>query len=546
MPEKSTTYAQEAGNVVMMLTPICADVASVPPYATAESPAQSKKMTLHAKSSSCVKDSQKPKSSKTVAPGSISKGAGCAPYWSDLCAETSSKLWLPTETVFADSDSISFATSSNSQAAKSWFSTTRKKAPVSESLTTSLTISLQSSTSSPAESTGVVVTRTRKNRLNPTRVQKKLFKSWIGCARYVYNKTIEYLRQPETKASWLAIKGPILAELPAWCDSVPYQIKSLAIEDACNAVKAAKKKFMITGDFQKVSYKTRKSPRQSINIPGSAISSAGIYPRLSGSGLRYSESLPQKRIGTKSKSGSPTLADGRLLFENGRWYLCIPEKITISRPENQGRIVAIDPGVRTFATFYSPDECGQIGNGDFSRLVRLSLHMDDIISRLSKKRKVDRVTAHRRHRMRKAVKRLRAKFNDLVDELHWKTIRFLVDNFDVILLPTFEVSEMVTKVKRRIRSKTVRAMLSLAHYRFAQRLEWKAASLGKTVLRVNEAYTSKTASWTGEIVHNLGGAKKIRSGGQVVNRDINGARGIFLRALVDQPSLFSLEDNVQC
>ena len=542
MPVRSSTCEQEVDNVVTTLIPSCVDVVPVQPFATAASPVQSKKMTLRAKSSSCVKDSQKPKSSKTAVRGSTSKGEDCAPYWSDLCAETSSKLWLPTETVFADSNSISFATSSNSQEAKSWFSTTRKKAPTRNSLT----ISLKASTSSPAESTGVVVTRTRKNRLNPTREQKKLFKSWTGCARYVYNKTIEYLRQPETKANWLKVKGPLLAELPLWCDSTPYQIKSLAIEDACNAVKAAKKRYAQTGDFSEVSYKSRKSPRQSINIPGSAISPAGIYPRLSGNGLRYSESLPQKRIGTKSKSGSPTLADGRLLFENGRWYLCVPEKITIPSPENQGRIVAIDPGVRTFATFYSPDECGQIGNSDFSRLVRLAVHLDDVISRLSKKRKVDRVTAHRRHRMRKAVKRLRAKFTDLVDELHWKTIRFLVDNFDVILLPTFEVSGMVTKAKRRIGSRTVRSMLSLAHYRFAQRLEWKAASLGKTVLRVNEAYTSKTASWTGEIVHSLGGSKKIRSGGLVVNRDINGARGIFLRALVDQPSLFSLEDNAQC
>lgn len=362
----------------------------------------------------------------------------------------------------------------------------------------------------------------------------------------MYNRTLEYLSQPDTKAAWLKVKGPILAALPDWCHSVPYQVKSLAVEEACNAVKAAKKKFKSTGLFNKVNYKNKRLPNQSIPLPGSAISEKGIYPRYSGQGLRFAEDLPQKRVGTNSKSGTPTLSDGRLLFENERWYLCVPEKVTISPSENQRRIVAIDPGVRTFATFFSPDECGHIGVGDFSRLVRLAVNMDDLISRLDPKRKADRVSAHRRHRMRKAVKRIRAKFRDLVDELQWKTIRFLTQNFDVILLPTFEVSGMVTKAKRKIRSKTVRSMLSLAHYRFAQRLEWKASSLGKTVLRVNEAYTSKTASWTGEIVQNLGGAKRIKSGGLVVNRDINGARGIFLRALVDQPSLFSLENGVQC
>ncbi|MFM6265155.1 MAG: RNA-guided endonuclease TnpB family protein, partial [Dolichospermum sp.] len=52
-------------------------------------------------------------------------------------------------------------------------------------------------------------------------------------------------------------------------------------------------------------------------------------------------------------------------------------------------------------------------------------------------------------------------------------------------------------------------------------------------------YTSKTVSWTGEIINNLGGSKIIKSrlGGRIMNRDLNGARGIYLRALVDTPWL---------
>lgn len=88
---------------------------------------------------------------------------------------------------------------------------------------------------------------------------------------------------------------------------------------------------------------------------------------------------------------------------------------------------------------------------------------------------------------------------------------------------------------RKLRKKSVRAMLGLAHGRFRQRLIDKAKQLGKSVVVQCEAYTSKTASWTGEIIHKLGGRKFVRSGGLVVDRDINGARGIFLRALGDTP-----------
>lgn len=138
--------------------------------------------------------------------------------------------------------------------------------------------------------------------------------------------------------------------------------------------------------------------------------------------------------------------------------------------------------------------------------------------------------------MRRAADRMRWKIRDLVDELHHKAARFLVDNFDIILLPTFEVSGMVVKKARKLRSKSVRQMLTWAHHRFKQFLKHKAFETGKLVVDVNEAYTSKTNSWTGEVME-LGGREWFRMGDLRINRDINGARGIFLRALADSPTL---------
>ena len=100
--------------------------------------------------------------------------------------------------------------------------------------------------------------------------------------------------------------------------------------------------------------------------------------------------------------------------------------------------------------------------------------------------------------------------------------------FDIILLPTFETSEMARRGARKLRSKSVRSMLTYAHYRFRQFLAWKAWQSGKDVILVNEAYTSKTCSWNGEIIPNLGGRRVVAgSDGVRVNRDINGARWDF-------------------
>jgi putative transposase len=95
---------------------------------------------------------------------------------------------------------------------------------------------------------------------------------------------------------------------------------------------------------------------------------------------------------------------------------------------------------------------------------------------------------------------------------------------------------MVLKKSRKINRKSIRQMLTWAHYRFKQHLKHKAFEFGKIVLDVNEAYTSKTNNWTGEIM-NVGSREWITVDGIRVNRDINGARGIFLRALVDNPRL---------
>ena len=89
-----------------------------------------------------------------------------------------------------------------------------------------------------------------------------------------------------------------------------------------------------------------------------------------------------------------------------------------------------------------------------------------------------------------------------------------------------------------LRNKIVRSLLTFAHYRFQRFLLWKARQTGAKVLLINEAYTSKTCSWSGEIVNKLGGARYITGqDGITVERDINGARGAFLRALVDTPAL---------
>ncbi len=485
--------------------------------ATASSAVANRETTSPAKSLTSMDSSPKQKSSRISARDSTTKGEGLEPYWNELCAQISSQLLLPVETGLPGSGLNSLSTWSVSTVEKSWFSTNLKavqKPNLPPTFCPSFTSSLAEFTDS--ENTAK---KSKKIRLFLNAEQRLIVRKWLGVSRYVFNKTVAMLKDGETKANWYAIKTGILNDLPEWCREVPYQIKAVAIRDACIAVRYAKKKYKKTSQIQRVKFRSKKDITQSCFIPKTAVSAKGIYHTKLGQST-YSESLPDD------------ICDCRLTSNNGNYHLSVPHKVTSKKTENQGRVVALDPGVRTFITFFSETSVGQIGCGDFAQIQRLCQHLDNLKSKISK------AQGGQKRRMRKAARRMTIKIQNLISELHHKTARFLVDNFDVILLPTFETAQMSRKGSRKIRSKTVRNMLNFAHYRFKEFLKHKAQETGKTVVDVCEAYTSKTVSWTGELV-NIGGSKIIKSkvDGRIMDRDINGARGIFLRALGDTPWL---------
>ena len=342
----------------------------------------------------------------------------------------------------------------------------------------------------------------------------------------MYNEAVSLYRAGFVVSEY-DMRRVVLSVLPKRFADVPSKILYGAIADAHKANQAVwrkRKQLKKKGIKRKVvfHFRSRKCPIQSLYLCNVAWNKAltTLYPNSLGS-IRLAEPL------------SVVPKDGRLVSHNGRFYVAVPYSRPRRVAETQGRVVALDPGIRSFLTFYSENDCGKIGEGDFGRIQRLCVHLDGLIGRAKK------ATGYRKVRLKRACRRLRWRVRDLIDELHKQVARWLVDTYDVILLPTFETREMVMRGKRCLRRQSVRSMLTFAHYRFKQFLKHKAFEAGKLVLDVNEAYTSKTVSWTGEVVRNLGGAKVIRSGrdGQAMDRDLNGARGIFLRALVDTPKL---------
>ena len=86
-----------------------------------------------------------------------------------------------------------------------------------------------------------------------------------------------------------------------------------------------------------------------------------------------------------------------------------------SQAPDQVRVVALDPGVRNFITWFSEDGCGKLGQEDFGRIQRLCKHQDNLLPRAAQ------APSKRQRNMRRAAERMTVRIQNLINELHHKT-----------------------------------------------------------------------------------------------------------------------------
>ena len=444
---------------------------------------------------------------------STSKDRSSLPYWNEFVQEMSAQLWLLTGIGSVGLDLTLLPGTAVNTVARSWFSMTRTFLPNRNWLRTSSPSCTASAVGSM--DSGSIGLQSRKIRIYPEPALAKVWKQWQAACRYCYNQAIAYQRQHGTTKTPEKLRNIILqSDLPQWVKEAPCHIKQNAVMEAWSAFRQSKE-----AKFRSVRDKSHTLQFNNCNF-----SQGRWYPRLTkGLSFTASEAVPQKcAYGTE------------LMRVKDRWYAIFPEPVNEQCSLAKG-VIALDPGVRTFLTGFDGDSFIEFGAGDFGRITRLCQYLDNLSSRMSK------VNAKRRRRMRMAAFRLRQKIRDLMDECHRQVVSFLTDNYQLIFLPTFESADMVAKAKRKIGSKTARAMLTWAHYRFKQFLKFQAKKKNVVVVDVSEAYTSKTCTKCGHIHTKLGGAKVFRCPkcNHRLPRDWQGALGILLRALRDTAILFS-------
>lgn len=352
-----------------------------------------------------------------------------------------------------------------------------------------------------------------------------MFKKWIGTSRFVYNRALKDTKNGE-QINFFSLRNKFVTKknntlVNDWELETPKDIRAEAIKDMTKAFNVA----MINLKNNNISkfnlnYRSKKK-ESSISIPASAIklSDKKIYMYTT-----YMKD-PLKISKDKCISNLKIEHTCRLKNDNGKWFLFVPVKTSFDNKLAEKEACSLDPGTRKFQTIYSEDSVLKIGIKK-EVIEKIKNKIKNYQSLRSKKN-------IKKSKYNKKNNKIQFKLKNLVDELHYQTISYLVKTFQTIFIPKFESQELIKVNKSK---KFRNDLLSLRHYTFKERLLEKSKSKKGCYVRVcTEEFTSKTCSACGNIDYNLKSKEiyECKNCNMVLDRDVNGARNIFIKNILE-------------
>jgi len=558
---------------------------------TVELAPRNKRMISSDKNNPSKKRIRTTKSSVMSGQASTSNERDCYGWWTQSCEEMSKKLWFPTETVSVDSPSTSLngyvvnttpvswskikkytppSTSSQKTLWQSYTSsrvdttvcavTQKRKTPTTrKSNLSEKAKKIQQTKQAKKAANKGLISKCQKIRLHPTQHQALILRKWMKAARDTYNITLRLVKDKKVKLNKLAKKLVVTSreedgETVKKMKETPANIRARAVLDLLDAYKSAsaglktriakqqtsksrwktkKKKEKTSGRRRwksrcpfDVKYKSKRLTSDSFGFEPNNIKvnnefkQVFIFSRLKKYGMR--EGI---KISESVKCAIKECC--RVQYCYGRWYLLCPYKDSKPQEPITERFVALDGGVRTFQTYYTDNEAGEIGIDMEHKIDHINRKINGIESKLKT------VHGSQKKRLRRAWYRCNARSSNLMTDFHWNVIKKLLDNFDVIIAPRLHVQSLIKTLPPIVKER----ILTQRHGLFSQRLVMKAKARGKTVITDFEEHgTSRTCSCCGEANHAIGTSKNFRCHrcGFTGDRDLNAARNHALKYLVGE------------
>ncbi|MGK7902757.1 MAG: hypothetical protein AB4352_15375 [Hormoscilla sp.] len=331
----------------------------------------------------CADSIQERNSFLRLQPGLALDDGNLSPFWNELSSRISSGLSLPTENIVDNDENwlnIYAAMQSNS-----WFSVTGS-AVQNKSL---FQIRCSASTCSVLGVIGETEKNTSKKygrnlfkkskNVPPNSVQKiplfpepelhAIWKQWLAAYRWVYNQCIEFYNSGKALPEGRSLDQYIQQLQSEHKNSWTKCLGKTRQEAVCEAQSASRQSRKANGGKVLLRFKSCRSKSQAIQFKNDAYRNGTWFSKKVGElkfAIAKGYELPEKCVyGTE------------LLYQRGQWFACFPSYVPVVSTGSD-KVIALDPGNRTFLTGYDGENILEIGKGDIGRLTRLCLHLDKL------------------------------------------------------------------------------------------------------------------------------------------------------------------------
>ena len=347
-------------------------------------------------------------------------------------------------------------------------------------------------------------------------------------------------------------EDPWRSHAPAEFADLPYRLRKNVARGVIDKRNAWKAKKCNAGAELKFKARTGKEAQESFYIEQYQIDVKTDRETPGVSSLEPIFGTESDRSAFPGRTRLPERVEGdcRVAYNrvHDRWKFIVPVEIEHREPNpgSSGSIVAIDPGIRVFATCYDLWRRKVVEWGRRGGRARGAFRGTEPIEWLC--RKTDRLQARekrepgqmQREEIHRLANSIRERIRHLVDEFHHKLAIWLCENYEVVVLPKFGAKRIMQRKnlsrgqrRRAIGRRSCRKLAQLSHGRFREFLLHKAREYGTTVVVCDERDTSRTCTRCGRIKADLGASEVYACArcGSLHGRDAGAARNILMRCL---------------
>lgn len=388
-------------------------------------------------------------------------------------------------------------------------------------------------------------------RCYPTRAQQSKLHTYFGCARHSYNGCVEI----NAEGTFEDLRNSVVTDTSnhKFLEQTPKEIRAFAVKEYITNknnyekeyIKKMEKDMYCIITYPNYKGKTIKIPEMTYKLKKDkqciTINKDSVYIE-NGTIKIYKKSFSDQSLNLINRSKKDKrlqkILNGTLYHDikiiktvTNKYYICFTDDV-VKKTVNKSEACAVDTGCRTIGTVYSEKQIFELAPNMNTDLGSVLKEREEKFKKYKEAIKTKKYMENSKdyEKAKQTYKLINEKIENKVDDLHYKAIAKLTNEYSTIFIPKLNVKKMLEA--DTLRSVTKRQLQMERHGTFIRRLLQKSEETGTNTKIVTEINTTKMCSNC--FTKNDPGASETYKCSKcklVIGRDINAAKNIYIQQL---------------